>query len=50
MRRVTVHKTVEKSAARRARESREAREGTQRLPRERPEVRRDVLRVWWPTE
>lgn len=49
MRRVTVHKTVEKSA-RRARESREAREGTERLPRERPEVRRDVLRVWWPTE
>ncbi|GGS01425.1 hypothetical protein GCM10010252_45000 [Streptomyces aureoverticillatus] len=56
MRRVTVHKTVVKSAARRARESREAlegtagREGTDRRARERPEVRRDVQRVWWPTE
>ncbi|MER7345377.1 hypothetical protein ABT390_08225 [Streptomyces aurantiacus] len=53
MRRVTVHKTVVKSAARRARESREAlegREGADRRARERPEVRRDVQRVWWPTE
>ncbi|WP_169749676.1 hypothetical protein [Streptomyces aureocirculatus] len=50
MRRVTVHKTVAKSAVRRERESREAREGTDRSSRERPEVRRDVLRVWWPTE
>lgn len=49
MRRVTVHKTVEKSA-RRERESREAREGADRSSRERPEVRRDVLRVWWPAE
>ncbi|MFD9907115.1 hypothetical protein [Streptomyces sp. NPDC059063] len=45
MRRVTVHKTVVKSAVRRAREGREAEE---RVPRERPEVRRDVLRTWWP--
>ncbi|WP_198351784.1 hypothetical protein [Streptomyces typhae] len=50
MRRVTVHKSVAKSAVRRERKSRETQEGTDRQSRERPEVRRDVLRVWWPNE
>ncbi|GHE71242.1 hypothetical protein ABZ626_25685 [Streptomyces longispororuber] len=47
MRRVTVHKTVAKSVARRVREERQA---VERLPRERTEVRGDVRRVWWPDE
>ncbi|MGA4842901.1 hypothetical protein [Streptomyces sp. G45] len=50
MRRVTVHKPVVKSAVRRVREGREVREVEERAPRERPEVRTDVLRTWWPVD
>ncbi|MET9549084.1 MULTISPECIES: hypothetical protein [unclassified Streptomyces] len=44
MRRVTTHKPVGKSVSRRVRERQEA----EVQPRERPEVRKDVQRTWWP--
>ncbi|CAL9382884.1 hypothetical protein SUDANB58_01093 [Streptomyces sp. enrichment culture] len=42
MRRVTVHKPRKQTDARRAREEAEKRPGG------RPEIRRDIARVWWP--
>lgn len=42
MRRVTVHKPLKRTDARRVRE-----ESDERLAG-RPEVRRDIARVWWP--
>ncbi|MDG4859594.1 hypothetical protein P8605_15785 [Streptomyces sp. T-3] len=43
MRRVTVQKPVRKSSTtQRMREERES------APRERPEVRRDIAKTWWP--
>ncbi|WP_277350753.1 hypothetical protein [Streptomyces composti] len=42
MRRVTVHKPLKKSDARRVREEAEER------PSGRPEIRRDIARTWWP--
>jgi hypothetical protein len=44
MRRVTVHKTVGKPTNRQIREKYEGEE----KPRERPEVRKDIQRTWWP--
>ncbi|MET7483539.1 hypothetical protein [Streptomyces sp. NPDC005538] len=42
MRRVTVQKPLKKSDARRVREESDER------PTERPEVRKDIARTWWP--
>ncbi len=42
MRRVTVHKPLKRADSRRAREEADER------PAERPEVRKDVARLWWP--
>ncbi|WP_167828785.1 hypothetical protein [Streptomyces sp. MZ04] len=44
MRRVTMHKSVAKPTTRRIRDKYEAED----RPRERPEVRKDVQRTWWP--
>ncbi|MGV9880377.1 hypothetical protein [Streptomyces sp. NPDC003006] len=44
MRRVTTHKPAVKTVSRRVRERQEA----EVQPRERPEVRKDVQRTWWP--
>ncbi|BBC37702.1 uncharacterized protein SGFS_089960 [Streptomyces graminofaciens] len=42
MRRVTVQKPLRKSSSRRVRDEVEER------PAERPEVRKDIARTWWP--
>ncbi|MFE2419958.1 hypothetical protein [Streptomyces hokutonensis] len=42
MRRVTVQKPLKKSDARRVRDK------TDERPVERPEVRKDIARTWWP--
>ncbi|MEN3584521.1 MULTISPECIES: hypothetical protein [unclassified Streptomyces] len=42
MRRVTVRKPLKKTDARRLREE------VEEPPAARPEIRRDVARVWWP--
>jgi hypothetical protein len=42
MRRVTVQKPLKKSDTRRVREEPDER------PVERPEVRKDIARTWWP--
>jgi len=42
MRRVTVHKPLKRTDSRRAREEADER------PVERPEVRKDIARIWWP--
>ncbi|WP_281247772.1 hypothetical protein [Streptomyces colonosanans] len=42
MRRVTVHKPLKRTDSRRVREEAEER------PVERPEVRKDIARIWWP--
>ncbi|WP_268219528.1 MULTISPECIES: hypothetical protein [unclassified Streptomyces] len=42
MRRVTVRKPLRRTDARRVREEADER------PAERPEVRKDVARTWWP--
>ncbi|MFD9440212.1 hypothetical protein ACFWBR_14090 [Streptomyces sp. NPDC060006] len=42
MRRVTVQKPLKKSESRRVREEAEQR------PTERPEIRKDIHRTWWP--
>lgn len=43
MRRVTVHKPLRKT------ESRRMRDETEETPTtERPEVRKDIARTWWP--
>ncbi|GAA0650532.1 hypothetical protein GCM10009535_30780 [Streptomyces thermocarboxydovorans] len=42
MRRVTVHKPLKKTDARRVREEAEEH------PSGRPEIRRDIARTWWP--
>ncbi|MFJ8362664.1 hypothetical protein ACWEWI_30630 [Streptomyces sp. NPDC003753] len=42
MRRVTVHKPLKRTDSRRTREESDER------PTERPEVRKDIARVWWP--
>ncbi|MFD5763157.1 hypothetical protein ACFWIZ_50520, partial [Streptomyces sp. NPDC127044] len=44
MRRVTVQKPLSKSQSRRVREKADER------PAERPEVRKDIHRTWWPDE
>ena len=44
MRRVTVQKPLKKSDARRVRD-----EADERVT-ERPEVRKDIARTWWPEE
>lgn len=42
MRRVTVHKPLKKS------DTRQIREEADERPAGRPEVRKDIARVWWP--
>ncbi|MDN3247803.1 hypothetical protein ACH4NS_26615 [Streptomyces mutabilis] len=42
MRRLTVHKPLKKTDARRVREEADER------PSGRPEVRKDIARTWWP--
>ncbi|MFJ8084383.1 hypothetical protein ACIQ6Y_27660 [Streptomyces sp. NPDC096205] len=42
MRRATVQKPLKKPNSRRIREEAES------LPAERPEVRKDIARIWWP--
>ena len=42
MRRVTLHKPVKRTDSRRLREE------TEERPVERPEVRKDIARIWWP--
>ncbi|GAA3774361.1 hypothetical protein [Streptomyces chiangmaiensis] len=42
MRRVTVHKPLKRTDSRRLRDEAEER------PVERPEVRKDIARIWWP--
>ncbi|MEU8586378.1 hypothetical protein AB0C59_05125 [Streptomyces sp. NPDC048664] len=42
MRRVTVHKPLKRTDSRRVREEADER------PVDRPEVRKDIARVWWP--
>ncbi|MFE9453183.1 hypothetical protein [Streptomyces sp. NPDC006739] len=42
MRRMTVHKPLKKTDARRVREE------TEERPSGRPEVRKDIARTWWP--
>lgn len=42
MRRVTVHKPLKKTDSRRVRDEADER------PVERPEVRKDIARIWWP--
>ncbi len=42
MRRVTVHKPLKRNDSRRVREEADER------PVERPEVRKDIARLWWP--
>ncbi|GHA11033.1 hypothetical protein ACFOOM_26615 [Streptomyces echinoruber] len=42
MRRMTVQKPLRKTDARRVREE------TDEYPAERPEIRRDIARTWWP--
>ncbi|MFE2584947.1 hypothetical protein [Streptomyces sp. NPDC059378] len=42
MRRITVQKPLRKTDSRRVREDAEAR------PAQRPEVRKDIARTWWP--
>ncbi|GAB2948618.1 MULTISPECIES: hypothetical protein [Streptomyces] len=42
MRRVTLQKPLKKSDSRRVREEADTR------PAERPEVRKDIQRTWWP--
>ncbi|WP_274388923.1 hypothetical protein [Streptomyces cavernae] len=42
MRRATVHKPLRKS------ESRRKRDEIDENPTERPEVRKDIARTWWP--
>ncbi|MGW1161090.1 hypothetical protein ACWD48_23295 [Streptomyces sp. NPDC002519] len=42
MRRVTVHKPLKRTDSRRVREESDDRTG------ERPEVRKDIARLWWP--
>ncbi|MFE0173919.1 hypothetical protein ACFWZ2_16520 [Streptomyces sp. NPDC059002] len=44
MRRVTTHKPVGRTVTRRVRERQEAESRTH----ERPEVRKDIQRTWWP--
>ncbi|MEV7193188.1 hypothetical protein AB0N81_15505 [Streptomyces sp. NPDC093510] len=44
MRRVTTHKPSGKTVSRRVRERQEA----EARPQERPEVRKDIQRTWWP--
>ncbi|MEW2495728.1 MULTISPECIES: hypothetical protein [Streptomyces] len=43
MRRVTVHKPLKKAAL-----SRRSRDETDERPVDRPEVRKDIARLWWP--
>jgi hypothetical protein len=43
MRRVTVQKSPSRTSTRRVR-----RDESEELPRERPEIRKDVQRIWWP--
>ena len=42
MRRVTVQKPLKKSDTRRVRDE------TDERPVERPEIRKDIARIWWP--
>jgi hypothetical protein len=42
MRRVTVQKPLKKSDSRRVRDE------TDERPVERPEIRKDIARIWWP--
>ncbi|MFI1367799.1 hypothetical protein [Streptomyces griseochromogenes] len=42
MRRMTVHKPLKRTDSRRIRKEAEER------PAERPEVRKDIARTWWP--
>jgi hypothetical protein len=42
MRRVTVHKPLKRTDSRRVRDEAEER------PVDRPEVRKDIARIWWP--
>jgi hypothetical protein len=42
MRRVTVHKPLKRTDSRRVREEADER------PVDRPEVRKDIARIWWP--
>ncbi|MEU6219763.1 hypothetical protein ABZ845_19920 [Streptomyces sp. NPDC047022] len=42
MRRVTVHKPLKRADSRRLREDADER------PADRPEVRKDIARIWWP--
>ncbi|MEU5683029.1 hypothetical protein [Streptomyces venezuelae] len=44
MRRVTTHKPAAKTVSRQVRERQEA----ESRPQERPEVRKDIQRTWWP--